>query len=578
MKPQKDPRPLLRRLANLLQETSDCLNQLIESIGDEEEPGRSDVDAPPHRPTDWELVLEVSATILREVPDRTWRWKQFGAELRNRGVTLTSWRGVASRLVAELKTRGIVRVEGGSFQVALAVDDQSSVSTKSEPRTSATSSSSTTALPWDELVQESERLLANHVGERWTGSALCQELRQRVTLKSWKCVPLGLVWKLHARRVVEARRDGSFVVLARRHGEATPAQESDASVAAHDTSPPRPSIADPNDGDDVDGLVEEIDAVTGYLVDLPQRQVRSQLCLWAGRARRIHDTLGNRSHNVASALKDALKGIFRRLLELTRKHGPGWIDALSHEWSTDWDVYITYHQAIVGGYEPDLTAEQERAYHRDILRGLFIGHRRVGRDEAHRAMLEALPMVTDGDVVASKAIQRFGRPPERRVENAGPPPSQRRGDRELVLADPPEVQRDLPDEVLELTRGKRMLIAGGQGAREAHREAIRESFGLAEVEWVTTERGKASPFNRLEARMRPGRYDIVLFLASHSSHQAGGFVRACKDAEIPLVFLSRGYSVTSVAQAISQQLLSRGATDSLRTARNPNVSGDRARG
>jgi hypothetical protein len=117
----------------------------------------------------------------------------------------------------------------------------------------------------------------------------------------------------------------------------------------------------------------------------------------------------------------------------------------------------------------------------------------------------------------------------------------------------------VPREVLALTRGKRALMAGGQGERETQRAALQKAFDLAELEWVVGERNQASPFQRLEARVRPGAFDLVLFLSAFASHKASGFVRACKDAGIPLVYLPRGYSPSSVAHEIDEQLVRRKA-------------------
>jgi len=157
-------------------------------------------------------------------------------------------------------------------------------------------------------------------------------------------------------------------------------------------------------------------------------------------------------------------------------------------------------------------------------------------------------------------MHTWDRRPCIRVIVAGHPPALRlRDDPRSVADEPAAIVREVPDEVLRFTRGRRALIAGGQGSREAHRTAIARSLQLAELEWVFGERGKHAPFHNLESRMRPGRYDLVLFLASHTSHGASRLVESCKAAQIPLVYLARGYSVVSVVEAIRQQLVARRA-------------------
>jgi hypothetical protein len=109
--------------------------------------------------------------------------------------------------------------------------------------------------------------------------------------------------------------------------------------------------------------------------------------------------------------------------------------------------------------------------------------------------------------------------------------------------------------VLALTRGKRVVMAGGQGAREFHRQALQRALQMDQLEWVTSERGRQSgAFHRLEERISAHQYDLVLYLAAFVSHQGGGVVAACKRGGTPLVYLARGYSLAAVVQAVSDQL------------------------
>ncbi len=121
-------------------------------------------------------------------------------------------------------------------------------------------------------------------------------------------------------------------------------------------------------------------------------------------------------------------------------------------------------------------------------------------------------------------------------------------------AGPPPEAPPVEEAVLALTRGKRVLFIGGQGARVAHRAAIQAALELAELEWPVAENRQASYYSRLRERIRPGAFDFVLFLAGYSGHNSAAVLDDCKTIGLPVVYVRRGYSVTQVARAIGQQL------------------------
>lgn len=238
----------------------------------------------------------------------------------------------------------------------------------------------------------------------------------------------------------------------------------------------------------------------------------------------------------------------------------GWVDALSQDWSMDWEVYSAYHRAIAAANYPDLPLEREQEYHRAILAGLYLPQRRLSPNDAATAILEAQQVLAPDDPDLAKAIERFGRPDSTSLRSLATRRTRRLMREDGRPVDPKEemrmaTKRFVPDTVLAITRGKRALMAGGQGAREDHRLALVESLDLAELEWVTVEKKQSAPFHRLEERIQAGTYDLVFFLAAHSNHNSGAFVRACKERGVPLVYLSRGYSVTTVVHEVQEQLL-----------------------
>jgi hypothetical protein len=122
-------------------------------------------------------------------------------------------------------------------------------------------------------------------------------------------------------------------------------------------------------------------------------------------------------------------------------------------------------------------------------------------------------------------------------------------------AGPVEAPEGVADAVLAVTSGRRALIVGGQGRRPEHERAYREAFRFAELEWETTERGGGlAAWTRLAERMRPGRYDVVIFLAAYTGHGSNTVLQACKRVGIPVAYVTAGYSVNAIARAVEEQV------------------------
>lgn len=290
-------------------------------------------------------------------------------------------------------------------------------------------------------------------------------------------------------------------------------------------------------------LEEEIDLARTWLGDLPRRQRTGQIAAWAGRARVLQEAW--KTEAVPDSVRVRLRGVFGRLTAITREWDCGWVDALWPEWTTDWRVYIECNRALAAGGAADLGPEEDASYHRDRVRGLLIPSRRVTEMEAEAILLEALEALPDTEDVLRAAFERFGRPIDRRRRPAPPP----------ARETPPERSPRPPVDprVSAWTRGKRGLVVGGQGAREQHRQALEDALEMESLEWVISERGKAGPFNRLAERLRPGSYDLVLFLTAYTSHHSQAVIRRCRESGIPLVYVKGGYGVSAVAQAILDQ-------------------------
>lgn len=350
--------------------------------------------------------------------------------------------------------------------------------------------------------------------------------------RTWK--PDELAWAVATRAQVDV--DSPMLLAKLRERRAIREVEGGA-VRSAAMMPAAAPVIDTS-SDPITALGEEIDRMRPYLQDLSVRERTAQVCAWAGQARKLQDgPVPVPANKVAE-----MRAVFGRLTRITQEMTCEWVDALRREWVTDWDAYVAYYR------NQPLAPEQDQALHRMFLRGLFTQGRRVSEHDAHSLLVDAMEVLPPDDPDLKHAIELFGDPyahehvaTSRRPKERGPSPEPEKA----------------PDDVLAVTRGKKALIAGGQGTREEHRRAMIRALELADLEWVTSERSQASVFTQLAERIRPGRYDLVIFLASYSSHKSNAFVRACKDAGIPFVYITRGYSVSSLIHAIREQVVQR---------------------
>lgn len=541
--------------------------------------GRSDVG-----PWPMARVFEIASEIVLREPDREWSGPDICQALLQAGARLESWRGVPMQITAELKRRGVIQaVSRASFRVVGAAPaPDRAVDAAGLKQASKRPSPSTPAIPWDEIVAAARRCLEAEPCREWTWPELARAARDTgVASPTWKGIHIGLVAKLEALGLVErvdaqrvravvsfassplATPDVPVIVahspVAGSEGAATEEISRSERPTPEADSTPATTASALSSADSVFALADEIEKLGPWLSGLSQRQRTAQVAAWAGRVRRLQESVGNLQPDEQRRVRDALRPMLGGLARMAKKYGCDWVDALSSEWEAeDWDGYIEYNHAVARGHAPAVEREQEESCHRDRLRGLFNPHRKTARRDAPDTIREALTILPETDATVARAIRMFGRPPERRADPPTPaPPFRRRDDARARPDERVAIVREVPADVLAITRGKHALVAGGQGAREAHRTAIQKSLQLERLEWVYGERGNGSHFATLESRMRPGRYDLVLLLASHSGHNSNGLVDACRNAGIPLVYLARGYSVTSVIEAIRQQVLAR---------------------
>jgi len=537
----------VRRLGELFSDAAQSLHRIADLLGTHaaEAPTAPDVEQPQDPPAaapNWDHLLAAAVALIDAESDRMWSSGELMQALRSSGVKLATWRGVPGKLIAKLRLLHVIRdADDGRFGRSIRP-----ASTSNPP---PVNEAAPPERNWGAIFDAALALIREEPERWWRPAELCRAIRERgIDGGPLRGMHLGLMRRLNAAAAISQASDGRFKLKEPSPPEEGTQQESAAEASAAEASPvahpPSGALSEPSPSpaEEARALANEIASAESSLPSLSKKQRTAQICVWAGRARLLQQAIRIEE-------RGSLRGIFGRLTALTRVLECDWIDALTPTWSTDWNLYIAYNEAVAAGKEPELPPEAERAYHRAILNGLFSPRRQITSFDAGTMILEALQVLPRNDESVVKAIRRFG-DPERHSRASRPS-----RDRRKPPPSSPKPSVPLTDDVLAATRGKRALIAGGQGERDTHRAALQSALGLAELEWVVSERGKASPFQRLTERIRPGRYDFVLFLAGYTSHQSGAFVRACKDAAVPVVYVPRGYSVTSVVQAIAQQLV-----------------------
>ncbi|MEY3012691.1 MAG: hypothetical protein RIT45_1426 [Pseudomonadota bacterium] len=105
---------------------------------------------------------------------------------------------------------------------------------------------------------------------------------------------------------------------------------------------------------------------------------------------------------------------------------------------------------------------------------------------------------------------------------------------------------------LERTRGRRLLIVGGDG-RQERVPKIETAFGLASAEWADLPKNAPRAKDAMVARIENGNYDFVVCLQRFVSHELTDAVWAA-NAEGVTKILSEGYGIGQLQRAFERFL------------------------
>lgn len=307
----------------------------------------------------------------------------------------------------------------------------------------------------------------------------------------------------------------------------TPPATSTESTARAEEPEPKPDLEPA-----LKALEEEVTALEPLLADMSPSHRACQLAVWAGHARKLTDAgppVGRRAWTLV-----------HRLAPITAKYG-AWVNAVFPSWSIeDWDLYIRAN-AIDQTNKPALSAIEEQVLVEGDLRALLLRSKQVKKELVDQTLNRAKSILGEHSLLLQKVNRVFAARFRDEAKQL-----------EITAASAARVP-DVSAEVLALTKGKRVLIIGGQGERDQHRESYVDQLQLAECEWVTAERNKAQQINRVMERATPKNFDMLIYLTAFTGHAANNVANAAKKRKLPVIMLSTGYSLAQVAQAIRDQ-------------------------
>ena len=129
-------------------------------------------------------------------------------------------------------------------------------------------------------------------------------------------------------------------------------------------------------------------------------------------------------------------------------------------------------------------------------------------------------------------------------------------------------KQGVPKSVLKASRGKRLLIAGGQGSHEALRLSVRKALQFKAVDWITGERNP-NPVELFALAVRNKRYDIVLLMSGTAPSDLQPMIAACKEVGASFYFLPVTPSIPSVAEAIfAERVVGAGLSEWMETSQS----------
>lgn len=318
-------------------------------------------------------------------------------------------------------------------------------------------------------------------------------------------------------------------------------------------------------------LAREIDDGERHFSMLEQREQYAQLKIWIGRYRRLQAAVeSGEAAELSEDEQSQLREIFPRLVGISKQFMPGYIEAFSRAFETDWDAYVQdateqFHQATEAA-----RASRELEQRRREAQNRVEEQRRAAR-EAGRVHLDELRSFLPESGLPEEGVEEFVTLVGRVVSHLGTtdpelldlirPHAELLGGKDFRALrrnleridgedDDIDSQREPFLDILPATRDRTALIVGGD-AREDRRKALERLFDFDELEWVPYESSRPAMLKSLEQRIRSGGMDLVLILKEFVGHAVSVSLRPlCEDNGIPCLMVEHGYGATQIAEAL----------------------------
>jgi hypothetical protein len=321
-------------------------------------------------------------------------------------------------------------------------------------------------------------------------------------------------------------------------------------------------------------LAREIDDGERHFGMLDQREQFAQLKIWIGRYRRLQASVESGEAVLSEEDTAQLREIFPRLVGISKQYMPGYIEAFSRSFETDWDAYIAEATELLRAASEQVRLQRESDHRRREAVQRDLAQKQQQRASGLNALDELRAFLVPERPTTDEALDGFNRALERTVAGLGMSDpmlldllrphvdllsgSQFRGlRRNLERVDPDqarqaeiEAQKEQFQDLLSATRGLRALMIGGD-IREEKRRALLAVFDFDDLEWVPFENARPAMLKSLEQRVRNRGMDLVLILKEFVGHNVSESLRPlCEENGIPCLFVEHGYGSAQVAETL----------------------------
>ncbi len=311
---------------------------------------------------------------------------------------------------------------------------------------------------------------------------------------------------------------------------------------------------------------------------LDQKEQLAQLRIWIGRYRRLQAWVES---GMATGLTEddqaQLREIFPKLVGISKQYWPGYIEAFSRSFETDWDTYIVEaeeqlrqameatrreREAIQRRQEVERREQELRRQAREAaqesfeeLRGVIARYHLP--DEGVDEFLDVLDRVVKGMGTSDPQLLELVRPYQDLLGGKDFRSLRRNLERiDQDQAKSEEIGRlhEQFQDLVEATRDKRVLMIGG-AVREDARKSLEQVFDFDELEWEPYESARPVMLKSLEQRVRNKGVDLVLILKEFVGHHVSESLRPeCEKQGIPCLMVEHGYGAAQVAEALRKGL------------------------